>query len=120
MAEADRLCHRIAIIDHGKIIALDTPRGLRRLLPAEAGIELVLETLTDPAGDLAGVGGVARLDTAEVEEGRWRVRLYGEGEGLADEALAASRRDGASLVELKRIEGSLEDVFVHLTGREMR
>ena len=120
MAEADRLCHRIAIIDHGKIIALDTPRGLRRLLPAEAGIELVLETPTDPAGDFAGVGGVARLDTAEVEDGRWRVRLYGEGEALADEALAASRRDGASLVELKRIEGSLEDVFVHLTGREMR
>jgi ABC-2 type transport system ATP-binding protein len=120
MAEADRLCHRIAIIDHGKIIALDSPRGLRRLLPAEAGIELVLETPVDPAGDLAGVGGVARLDTAEVEDGRWRVRLYGEGDGLADEALAASRRDGASLVELRRIEGSLEDVFVHLTGREMR
>ena len=120
MAEADRLCHRIAIIDHGKIIALDTPRGLRRLLPAEAGIELVLETPTDPASDFARVGGVARLDTAEVEEGRWRVRLYGGGEALADEALAAGRRDGAALVELKRIEGSLEDVFVHLTGREMR
>jgi ABC-2 type transport system ATP-binding protein len=120
MAEADRLCDRIAIIDHGKIIALDTPRGLRRLLPAEAGIELVLEAGADPAPDFAGVGGVARVDTAEAGEGRWRVRLYGEGDGLADEALAASRRNGASLVELRRIEGSLEDVFVHLTGREMR
>ena len=48
------------------------------------------------------------------------MRLYGEGDGLADEALAVSRSDGASLVELRRIEGSLEDVFVHLTGREMR
>jgi ABC-2 type transport system ATP-binding protein len=120
MVEADRLCHRIAIIDHGKIIALDTPRGLRRLLPAEAGIELVVETPSDPAADFAAVGGVARLDTAEVEDGRWRVRLYGDDDGLADEALAASRRDGAALVELRRIEGSLEDVFVHLTGREMR
>jgi ABC-2 type transport system ATP-binding protein len=120
MAEADRLCHRIAIIDHGKIIALDTPRGLRRLLPAEAGIELVLETPVDPARDFAGVGGVARLDTTKVEDGRWRVRLYGDGDGLADEALAAGRGNGASLVELRRIEGSLEDVFVHLTGREMR
>ena len=36
MAEADRLCHRIAIVDHGKVIALDTPRGLRRLLPSRA------------------------------------------------------------------------------------
>ena len=48
------------------------------------------------------------------------MRLYGEGDGLADEALAVSRGDGASLVELRRIEGSLEDVFVHLTGRELR
>jgi ABC-2 type transport system ATP-binding protein len=120
MAEADRLCDRIAIIDHGKIIALDSPRGLRRLLPAEAGIELVLETPVDPARDFAGVGGVARLDTTKVEDGRWRVRLYGDGDGLTDEALAAGRGNGASLVELRRIEGSLEDVFVHLTGREMR
>ena len=121
MAEADRLCHRIAIIDHGKIIALDTPRGLRRLLPAEAGIELVLETPADPARRFRR-GGRRRpgVDTDEVDEGRWRVRLYGEGDGLADEALAVSRADGASLVELRRIEGSLEDVFVHLTGREMR
>ena len=37
MAEADRLCDRIAIVDHGKVIALDTPRGLRRLLPPSAG-----------------------------------------------------------------------------------
>jgi len=37
MAEAERLCDRIAIVDHGKIIALDTPRGLRRLLPSDAG-----------------------------------------------------------------------------------
>src|SRR5437660_819806 len=39
MLEADRLCDRIAIVDHGEVIALDTPRGLRRLLPAEHGLE---------------------------------------------------------------------------------
>src|SRR6185295_17999275 len=42
MVEADRLCDRIAIVDHGKIIALDTPRGLRRLLPAERGVEVTV------------------------------------------------------------------------------
>jgi ABC-2 type transport system ATP-binding protein len=119
MVEADRLCHRIAIIDHGKIIALDTPRGLRRLLPAEAGIELLLETGADPAPEFESVG-AARIDTAEAGEGRWRVRLYGDGDALADDALAATRRNGSALVELRRIEGSLEDVFVHLTGRDMR
>jgi ABC-2 type transport system ATP-binding protein len=120
MAEADRLCDRIAIIDHGKIIALDTPAGLRRLLPAEAGIDLVLETSSDPAADFTGLPGVARVDTTSAGEGRWRVRLYGEHPDLAEEALAATPSDGRGLVELRRIEGSLEDVFVHLTGREMR
>jgi ABC-2 type transport system ATP-binding protein len=120
MAEADRLCDRIAIIDHGKIIALDTPRGLRRLLPAEAGLELLLETGADPASAFAGVGDVARVDSAEAGDGRWRVRLYGDADGLAEDALAASRGNGNALLELRRIEGSLEDVFVHLTGREMR
>jgi ABC-2 type transport system ATP-binding protein len=120
MAEADRLCDRIAIIDHGKIIALDTPRGLRRLLPAEAGLELLLETGGDPAATFAGVSGVERVDTREAGEGRWLVRLYGEGDGLAEEALDRTRADGNGLVELRRLEGSLEDVFVHLTGRDMR
>jgi ABC-2 type transport system ATP-binding protein len=83
-------------------------------------MELLLESASDPAPDFVGVGGVARVDTAEAGDGRWRVRLYGDGDGLAGEALAASRRNGAALVELRRIEGSLEDVFVHLTGRDMR
>jgi ABC-2 type transport system ATP-binding protein len=111
MAEADRLCHRIAIVDHGKVIALDTPRGLRRLLPAEHGIELVLEG--EPSGALQEVA--ERVEVTEAAEGRWTVRLYGEVEVAS--AVAAA---GAGLVEMRKIEGTLEDVFVHLTGRELR
>ncbi len=111
MAEADRLCDRIAIVDHGKVIALDTPRGLRRLLPAENGIELTVEG--EPGSAFDGVG--ERVEVTEAAEGRWVVRLYGDIE--AADAFAAA--DGG-LVEMRRIEGSLEDVFVHLTGRELR
>jgi ABC-2 type transport system ATP-binding protein len=111
MAEADRLCDRIAIVDHGKVIALDTPRGLRRLLPAENGIELILEG--EPSGAFDGIG--ERTEVVAAAEGRWSVRLYGDVE-VAD-ALAAADGD---LVEMRRLEGSLEDVFVHLTGRELR
>jgi ABC-2 type transport system ATP-binding protein len=110
MAEADRLCHRIAIVDHGKVIALDTPRGLRRLLPAENGLELILE------GEPPAFDGVAeRVETLDAAEGRWTVRLYGD-----VETSAALSTAGAQLVEMRRIEGTLEDVFVHLTGRELR
>jgi ABC-2 type transport system ATP-binding protein len=111
MAEADRLCHRIAIVDHGKVIALDTPRGLRRLLPAENGIELTVEG--EPGAAFDGVGD--RVESTEGAEGRWTVRLYGDVK--TSEAVAAA---GAGLVEMRKIEGSLEDVFVHLTGRELR
>jgi ABC-2 type transport system ATP-binding protein len=112
MAEADRLCHRIAIVDHGKVIALDTPRGLRRLLPAENGIELTVEG--EPgAADFDSVA--ERVEVADAGEGRWTVRLYGD--VVVASAVAAA---AGSLVEMKRIEGTLEDVFVHLTGRELR
>jgi ABC-2 type transport system ATP-binding protein len=119
MAEADRLCHRIAIVDHGKVIALDTPRGLRRLLPAERGLELTVEGDGDPAAAFASVG--ERVETRSASDGRWTVRLYGdEGEGLAAAAVAAAERSHTDLVDLRRIEGTLEDVFVHLTGRDLR
>ena len=124
MVEADRLCDRIAVIDHGRVLALDSPRGLRRLLPAEHGLELVLEG-ADPTDAFSTMVG-ARAETAPEHEGRWRVRLYGDGaergdgDRLAERALATAGSAGAQLVELRRIEGTLEDVFVHLTGRELR
>ncbi len=120
MVEADRLCDRIAIIDHGKVIALDTPRGLRRLLPAEQGLQLTVERAADPAAVFAELA--ERVETESDGEGRWTVRLYGDGDrpDLTGEVVEAIRRSDAELVDLRRIEGSLEDVFVHLTGRELR
>ncbi|MDO8213268.1 ABC transporter ATP-binding protein [Conexibacter sp. CPCC 206217] len=120
MAEADRLCDRIAVVDHGRIIALDTPRGLRGLLPAEAGIDLLLEGAPPAAARFEALSGAEKVEVSEAGEGRWRVRVYGTGAGLASEALATTSADGNGLIELRRLEGSLEDVFMHLTGREMR
>jgi ABC-2 type transport system ATP-binding protein len=117
MVEADRLCDRIGIVDHGKLIALDTPRGLRRLLPAEHGLDLVIDGGDDPALGLEAADTVDRVHSERTGE-RWRVRAYGELE--AERALEAVRRAGGELVEMRRIEGTLEDVFVHLTGRELR
>jgi ABC-2 type transport system ATP-binding protein len=117
MFEADRLCDRIAIVDHGKIIALDTPRGLRSQLPAEHGLELVLDR--DPAGAFDGLHWVERVEGRATAD-RYTVRLYGESDRAAATAFEAAEAAGLSLHELKLIEGTLEDVFVHLTGRELR
>jgi ABC-2 type transport system ATP-binding protein len=121
MLEADRLCDRIAIMDHGRVIANDTPRGLRRLLPAEGGLELLLESPADPVERFARRAEVERASSHDAGDGRWQVRLYGTDDRLPDAALAVTREPGGPLLaELRRIEGTLEDVFVHLTGRDLR
>jgi ABC-2 type transport system ATP-binding protein len=117
MAEADRLCDRIAIVDHGKVIASDTPKGLRRLLPGAEGLELTLASDADPSGALAPLG---EVQAAEQDgEGAWHVRIYGDDIG-AGAAIAAAEAGSARVLDLRRIEGTLEDVFVHLTGRDLR
>jgi ABC-2 type transport system ATP-binding protein len=119
MVEADRLCDRIAIVDHGKIIALDTPRGLRGHLPAEHGVELLLDGDGDPSAAFAALSWAERV-TAARNGDRWQVRLYGEAATAPADALGAATAAGRTVDELRRIEGTLEDVFVHLTGRELR
>ena len=117
MAEADRLCDRIAIVDHGKVIASDTPRGLRRLLPGAEGLEITLAADDDPTAALATLGDVQPPERDR--EGAWHVRVYGDDIG-AGAAIAAAEGGGARVLDLRRIEGTLEDVFVHMTGRDLR
>ena len=117
MAEADRLCDRIAIVDHGKVIASDTPRGLRRLLPGAEGLELTLAATGDPSAGLAALG--AEVSVEPAGSGEWKARIYGS-DVPPGPAIAAAEAAGARLLDLRRIEGTLEDVFVHMTGRDLR
>ena len=116
MVEADRLCDTIAIVDHGTIVALDTPSGLRRLLPGAGGVEVVATGMADAEGALGSFGEVEVAGTAD---GRRQIRIYGDGVDPAA-VVDAVRDSGGEMLELRRLEGSLEDVFVHLTGRGLR
>jgi ABC-2 type transport system ATP-binding protein len=116
MVEADRLCDNIAIVDHGTIVALDTPSGLRRLLPGAGGVEVVATGVADAEGALGSFGEVEVAGTAD---GRRQIRIYGDGVDPAA-VVDAVRDSGGEMLELRRLEGSLEDVFVHLTGRDLR
>ena len=115
MDEAERLCDRVAVIDHGKVIALGTPRQLILTLGGDQLIEIV----TDP---LLGATDFAAIE--EVTE----VRAHGVGLLLTarDPArslpaiLAAVASRGAQLKELAVRQATLEDVFVKLTGRQLR
>ena len=116
MVEADRLCDNIAIVDHGTIVALDTPSGLRRLLPGAGGVEVVATGLADAD---AAFGAFGEVEVAGTADGRRQIRIYGDGVDPAA-VVDAVRGVGGEMLELRRLEGSLEDVFVHLTGRDLR
>ena len=117
MEEAERLCDRVAIVDHGKVIALRTPRELVASLSAEHVVEL---TLADGAAvseeELRRVGGV---EAALRRDDTWRIRVA-ELHLAVPALLAEVHRQGAQLTELRTHSATLEDVFVELTGRHLR
>ncbi len=120
MLEAERLCDRIAIVDHGERIALDTPRGLRHLLPSEAGLDLLVEPGDHDGAVVRALQafGTVEADDADDADGRVHARLFCD--AAPAQVATAVEQAGGTLIELRRLEGSLEDVFVHLTGRDLR
>jgi ABC-2 type transport system ATP-binding protein len=125
MEEADRLCQRVAIVDHGKILTLDTPAALKKSLPGAQVLDLWMRAPQPLAPRLREVKGVLNIEPVEASdgdaEGLERLRLFVDlGEGLLDRVLAAVREAGADLRHVSLSQPSLEDVYIHLTGRGLR
>jgi ABC-2 type transport system ATP-binding protein len=117
MEEAEHLCDRVAIVDHGRVIAQGTPRELIASLGAEHVVEFAIAdgVRLDPAAmaAAAGVGAPSRRD------GTWRFQVS-ELHQAMPALLGELRRQGAQLSELRTHSATLEDVFVTLTGRQLR
>jgi ABC-2 type transport system ATP-binding protein len=114
--EADRLCDRVAIIDHGRILVCDAPAALKRRVGAGTVVELQLETPSDGLPiRLAELPGVR---SAEPTRAGVRVLADGQAEGLLPRIVEAAA--GHRLRDLSVTETSLETVFIELTGRELR
>jgi ABC-2 type transport system ATP-binding protein len=173
MEEAEKLCRRVAIMDHGKVLALDTPKNLSKLVPAGARVELRIHADSEaPLSDekkaaiLASVRALPGVTTAEWTTARaqsanqaggppaWMaammggaqakgkagaaagsampqmaqpaneepmLRLYAERSGeLAVKAAQIILNAGLELADLHLAQPSLEDVFIHLTGKGLR
>jgi len=115
MEEAARLCDRVAIVDHGKVIALDTPAALIASLGASQIVSFTVDGELPEAAlaALPGVRGAARQEAA------WVLSVDRAGATLpALIALLESR--GLRMDALSTHQATLEDVFVHLTGRGLR
>jgi len=117
MEEADELCDRVAIIDHGKILVEDSPAALKQGVGAQKMYQLHLRDQSGSAalaGKLGKMNGVASADV--VGDG---VRVLAEGaDGLLSEVVAAASPYG--LRDMTITETSLETVFIQLTGRDLR
>jgi ABC-2 type transport system ATP-binding protein len=114
MDEAHRLCDRVAIIDHGKVIALDTPARL----VASLGAENVVEFRAEPAPDVAPLESLPDVQSARVEDGSVCLTV-GEVHRVVPALLRELQRQGLDLTSLVTHHATLEDVFVSLTGRRL-
>jgi len=122
MAEADELCERIAIVDHGRILAIGTPAELKRRVQRESIFRLELDRLDGGPATLARLPGVvaashASDDGSQVDRQTVAVNLVLVDDGALGGVVGALGGIGSHILALRKSEPSLEDVFVELVGR---
>jgi ABC-2 type transport system ATP-binding protein len=123
MEEADQLCDRVAIMDHGRILALDTPATLKQSVGADTVVTVKTAGDTARLAELLSqdVDGVTRTRLVGGPAGEGTVELHMQGsERLVPRIVLAAERGGFDLVDLSISEPSLETVFINLTGKELR
>jgi ABC-2 type transport system ATP-binding protein len=115
MEEAERLCDRVAIVDHGHLIALGTPQQLIARLEASNIIEFTSEPPLSPETfrDLPGCHGCTRHGE------KWQLRVDSLAQAVP-QLIAAVEKSSGKLLSLSTHAATLEDLFVSLTGRELR
>ncbi len=118
MEEADELCDRVAIMDHGKVLALDTPDTLKSSL----GTGTIVTVTAD--GDLAQLAFLLGQEVQGVAHSRQvenSVVLHAmQARGLLPQLLNAAERGGFGVRDVSVSEPTLENVFIHLTGKDLR
>ncbi|TET90141.1 MAG: ABC transporter ATP-binding protein [Methanomassiliicoccales archaeon] len=119
MIEADMLCDRVGIIDRGKIVALDTPLNLKKIVAGaeKTSVDMNVPNLTNEmVGTLKGLPGIVSV----VREKETHLLIRARGEDAFDKIIDSIRQSGGKIASIKSQEPSLEDVFLHITGKEMR
>lgn len=123
MEEADQLSDRIGIIDTGKIIALDTPDGLKRRIDQNEVVRLEISGWQEPVGEkLRALPGVAALNSRKLEaEDQWEVSLHTpDSRAILPGVVEVVNFNGTRMLNMNIVRPSLEDVFINLTGKALR
>jgi len=118
MDEADRLCDRIAIVDHGKLVALDTPKALKASVPGSNVIEA--QFATPPADWEPRLKSLADVTSVQAEGNDMYRILTSNGSKTTTELVEMAVKSGIDVRSLSVQNTTLDDVFVHYTGRQLR
>ena len=118
MEEADQLCDRVAIMDHGRVLALDTPEQLKQSIGADTIVTVRTTGDLDKLGELL-VHDVAGVTRSRAADGRLELHVQGI-DRLVPRIVLAAENGGFDLLDVSVAEPSLETVFINLTGRELR
>jgi ABC-2 type transport system ATP-binding protein len=119
MVEADMLCDRIGIIDRGKIVALDTPANLKKVVSGTDTTILDFEIPNLTPSLMSSLKSLPCVKSAQQED-ETHVKVSATGDDCFDHVVDAVRKGGGKIKTVKNMEPSLEDVFLHITGRQVR
>ena len=117
MDEADRLCDRIAIVDHGKLVALDSPMKLKASIPGNNILEVSFSGV--PEGWLETLQNLPEVQSVKAEDHVYRIGSN-NGPRTTVELMEAARRAQIEITSLSVQSTTLDDVFMHYTGRQLR
>jgi len=119
MGEADMLCNRVGIIDHGKIVALDTPANLKKMVSGTdtAVVEFNIPNLTD--GMVSLIQSLSCVRTVTMENNT-HIKVHATGDEAFDNIIDTVRKNNGKISSVRNLEPTLEDVFLHITGHEVR
>lgn len=123
MEEADFLCDRIAIIDGGKIIALDTPENLKKKINEVKLIKIEVQKVNDKLlEDIRNIKDIQQvINSYNNDKGSYELTIHHvNGEDIIQKIIDVTFQNKTRILNINVIEPSLEDVFIHLTGKSLR
>ncbi len=119
MTEADMLCDRIGIIDHGKIAALDTSTNLKKIVSGADTTILGLE-ITDLTSDMIEAIQSLKCVNSVIQNNSTHIHIHANGNEAFDTIIDAIRAKNGKIKSITNLQPTLEDVFLHITGHEVR
>ncbi len=119
MGEADLLCDRIAIIDHGKIVALDTSTNLKRLISGANTTILKLE-ISNLTPEIITTIRASKCVESVSQDNSTHIKVHAHGDDAFDTIIDSIRAKKGKIESIENLQPTLEDVFLHITGHEVR